>query len=61
MEYQGATRTAAFAAIEEKIRANTAAVLEVMAAKRISPRAAALALATEQVRAAMSYRRFSIF
>jgi glutamate dehydrogenase (NAD(P)+) len=61
MEYHGATRAAAFAAIEEKIRANTAAMLDMVAAKDISPRQAALALATAQVRAAMACRRFSIF
>jgi len=60
MEYRGATRAAAFAAIEEKIRANTSAVLDAVRAKRTSPRRAALDLATEQVRRAMSYRRFSI-
>lgn len=60
MEYRGATRAAAFAAIEEKIRANTSAVLDAVKAKRIAPRQAALDLATEQVREAMRYRRFSI-
>jgi glutamate dehydrogenase (NAD(P)+) len=60
MEYLGATRAAAFAAIEEKVRANTSAVLDVVSAKRIAPRQAALDMATEQVRQAMRYRRFSI-
>ena len=60
MEYQGATRTAAFAAIEEKIRANTNAVLEAVRAQHISPRRAALDVATAEVKRAMSYRRFSI-
>jgi glutamate dehydrogenase (NAD(P)+) len=60
MEYRGATQTAAFAAIEEKIRANTGAVLDAVTAKRVSPRQAALDLATAQVKRAMSYRRFSI-
>jgi glutamate dehydrogenase (NAD(P)+) len=60
MEYHGATRSAAFAAIEEKIRANTTAVLEAMTARRIPPRAAALTLATERVEQAMRHRRFSI-
>jgi glutamate dehydrogenase (NAD(P)+) len=60
MEYQGATRTVAFAAIEEKIRDNTRAVLETTKTKRIPPRQAAGDLATARVRKAMSYRRFSI-
>jgi glutamate dehydrogenase (NAD(P)+) len=59
MEYRGATEAAAFAAIEEKIRANTSAVLEAVTARRVSPRQAALDLATAQVKQAMSYRRFS--
>jgi glutamate dehydrogenase (NAD(P)+) len=61
MEYRGATRSAAFAAIEEKVRANTAAVLDAARARRVSPRRAAVDLATAQVRRAMSVRRFSIF
>jgi glutamate dehydrogenase/leucine dehydrogenase len=61
MEYRGATRAAAFAAIEEKIRANTGAVLDAARTKRVSPRRAALDLATAEVNRAMSYRRFSIF
>jgi glutamate dehydrogenase (NAD(P)+) len=60
MEYQGATRSSAFAAIEEKTRANTEAVLEAARAKRILPRQAALDLAAARVRQAMSYRRFPI-
>ena len=60
MEYRGASQPAAFAAIEEKIRANTRAMLDAMAARRIPPREAALALATQRVREAMSVRRFSI-
>ena len=60
MEYRGATRAAAFAMIEERTRANVSALLEVVASKHISPRRAALDLATAQVKQAMSYRRFSI-
>ncbi len=60
MEYRGATQAAAFVAIEEKIRANTSAVLDAVRAKRVSPRRAALDLATAHVKRAMSYRRFSI-
>jgi glutamate dehydrogenase (NAD(P)+) len=61
IEYRGATQAAAFAAIQEKIRANTSAVLDVARAQRVSPRQAALGLATARVKRAMSYRRFSIF
>jgi glutamate dehydrogenase (NAD(P)+) len=60
MEYRGATRTAAFAAIEEHVRANTAAVLDAARSQRVTPRQAALDLARAQVKRAMSYRRFSI-
>jgi glutamate dehydrogenase (NAD(P)+) len=60
MEYRGATEAAALAAIAEKIRANTGAVLEAARTKRVPPRQAALDLATGQLKRAMSYRRFSI-
>lgn len=60
MEYRGATRAAAFTMIEEQVRANTGAVLEEVDKKRVSPRRAALDLATAQVKQAMSYRRFSL-
>jgi glutamate dehydrogenase (NAD(P)+) len=59
MEYRGATQAAAFAAIEEKVRANTGAVLDAVRARRVSPRRAAIDLAIAQVKRAMSYRRFS--
>lgn len=61
LEYQGATQAAALAAIEEKIRANTAAVLDAAKAKGIPPRRAAVELTTARVRESMTYRRFSIF
>ena len=60
MEYAGATRSAAFAAIEEKIRANTEAVLAEVKAKGMLPREAAVNLASRRVRQAMELRRFSI-
>jgi glutamate dehydrogenase (NAD(P)+) len=60
MEYQGATQTAAFSAIEERVRQNTEAVLAVVKAERLAPRRAAERLAAERVRQAMSYRRFSV-
>jgi glutamate dehydrogenase (NAD(P)+) len=61
LEYRGATQSAAFAAIAEKVGANTEAVLAAARAKGIPPREAALELAVERVKKAMSLRRFSIF
>jgi len=61
MEYAGATRTAAFDAIAEKIRGNVAAVIERSRAGNLLPREAATALATERVREAMRFRRFGAF
>jgi len=61
MEYAGATETAAFQAIAEKIRANTRAVLERARSEKKTPREAAVALAGERVRNAMSTRRWSVF
>ena len=61
MEWHGATQAAAFEAIAERIRANTASVLEAAAARRVLPRQAAVDLARERVRAAMATRRGSIF
>jgi glutamate dehydrogenase (NAD(P)+) len=56
IEYHGGTQAAALAAIEDRIRDNTRAVLE-RTSKEVTPRQAAVQLATERVRAAMSYRR----
>jgi len=61
MEYHGATQSAAFVAIEERIRANTLEVLEQSRARNLTPRAAADTLAGERVKRAMSYRRWSLF
>jgi glutamate dehydrogenase (NAD(P)+)/glutamate dehydrogenase (NADP+) len=58
VEYHGGTQTTAFQMIEDKIRTNTAAVLEEAARTRGLPRQAAVALAERRVRAAMSYRRW---
>ncbi len=60
MEFAGATQSAAFDSIAEKIRANTEAVLAAAARDRVLPRAAALALAEQRVRDAMRFRRFGI-
>jgi glutamate dehydrogenase (NAD(P)+) len=61
MEYAGATRSAAFDAIEERIRANTEQVLEESRREGLLPRRAAERLALRRVERAMSYRRWSIF
>ena len=58
-EYQGGTEVQAFAAIEEKIRSNTQAVLERARSQNVTPRQAAVAVAEERVRAAMKPRRWS--
>ncbi len=58
MEYSGAAREAAFAAIAEKVRANTRAVLAAAGAHSVLPREAALVLAASRVRKAMGWRRF---
>ena len=60
-EYAGATQAGAFAAIEEKIRTNTEQVLEDSKRRQVTPREAAVALATRRVRRAMELRRWSIF
>jgi glutamate dehydrogenase/leucine dehydrogenase len=60
MEFAGATRAAAFDAIAEKVRGNVTAVLERSRREGTLPRDAAVALATERVRAAMRLRRFGL-
>ena len=57
-EYHGGTEASAFAAISDKIRANTGAVLAEAERSRLLPRAAALGLAERRVRAAMALRRW---
>jgi glutamate dehydrogenase/leucine dehydrogenase len=59
VEYRGGTDTAAFEAIAEKIRSNTAQVLEGAARAKTRPRRAAMDLALQGVRSAMQYRRWS--
>ena len=58
VEYAGGTETSAFRMIEDKVRANTAAVLSMARDMGKTPRAAAAALAEERVRRAMAYRRW---
>jgi glutamate dehydrogenase (NAD(P)+) len=61
MEYHGATARAATQAIEEKISRNTEKVMEISREKNIQPREAAIELASERIKKAMSYRRWSLF
>jgi glutamate dehydrogenase/leucine dehydrogenase len=58
VEYGGGTPRAAFEHIDERIRANTRAVLEQSRRDQVPPRAAAMALAEGRVRAAMGTRRW---
>lgn len=61
MEYQGASQAAAFGSIEEKLRRNTEMVLSASQSQGILPRQAAMDLALQRVRKAMSFRRWSLF
>jgi glutamate dehydrogenase (NAD(P)+) len=58
VEYQGGSESQAFATIDEKIRANTRAVLQEAARESKQPRPAAVALAERRVRRAMSLSRW---
>ncbi len=57
VEYHGGTKTAAFHEIEEKMKENTYAVLRKATTEGVKTRDAALNLAKERVKEAMSYRR----
>ena len=59
VEFHGGSEAAAFEAIEEKITRNTREVLEATTASGAQPRDAAIALAEQRVRKAMSTRRWS--
>jgi glutamate dehydrogenase (NAD(P)+) len=61
MEYQGASQSAAFSTIEEKLRRNTHEVLETARRDQILPREASLVLARKRVDRAMSFRRWNLF
>ncbi|UCB54438.1 MAG: Glu/Leu/Phe/Val dehydrogenase [Thiotrichales bacterium] len=61
MEFEGANQAAVFATIEEKLRMNTAQVLEDVKHKQVLPRKAAMDMAFGRVKKAMSYRRYSLF
>ncbi len=58
IEYHGGTEASALTAIDEKIRANTKAVLDDATRDGVLPRAAAVALAERRVRSAMQLRRW---
>jgi len=58
MEYHGGNETMAFAAIEEKIRRNTALVIEKSHSAGISTREAAIGMATERIWNARRTRRW---
>jgi glutamate dehydrogenase (NAD(P)+) len=58
VEYHGGTEGQALQSIDEKIRANTAEVLNRAKRDSIPPRAAAVAMAAERVEKAMSLRRW---
>jgi glutamate dehydrogenase/leucine dehydrogenase len=57
VEYRGGTQKQAFETIEEKIRENTRAVLDLAKTHSQMPLEAALALAKQRVAEAMAYRR----
>ncbi len=57
VEYRGGTQKQAFETIEEKIRENTRAVLELARSHSQIPAEAALSLAKQRVSEAMAYRR----
>ncbi|MCC6468969.1 MAG: Glu/Leu/Phe/Val dehydrogenase [Alphaproteobacteria bacterium] len=59
VEYHGGTEAQAMAVIDERIRANTRAVLDESKRAGSEPRAAALALAERRVRAAAALRRWA--
>ena len=61
MEYRGSSQQVAFDTIRDKIRANTAEMLERMDMTELPPREAAQEMAEERVRAAMASRRWSLF
>lgn len=61
VEYHEGNETTAFQTIEEKIHANTSEVLKRMSMEKILPRQAAVELAMDRLKNAMTYRRWNIF
>jgi glutamate dehydrogenase (NAD(P)+) len=60
-EYHGAMVTTALQTIEEKVRQNMEKVLEISQRQNIPPREAAMQMATDRLKKAMSLRRWSLF
>ena len=58
VEYQGGSEAAAFAAIDDRVRSNTGAVLDRASSGRMLPRAAAVELARTRVERARRTRRW---
>ena len=61
MEYRGACETTAMQAIQEKVRRNTEQVLADAKANQVLPRQAAVDLALNRIRKAMSFKRWTIY
>ncbi len=61
MEYAGASESAAFETIAEKLRNNTEEVLEKTTKQGMLPREAAMEMAVARVKKSMSYRRWNIY
>jgi len=61
MEYKGATQTAAFEAIQERLRQNTRQILNDVKGKQVLPRQAAIDMALQRIKRAVSYKRWSVF
>ncbi|MDH5720802.1 MAG: Glu/Leu/Phe/Val dehydrogenase [Spirochaetia bacterium] len=61
VEYHSGNKTLAFNTIEEKIRQNTKEVLKFIKEKNIRPREAAVKIAKQRIKKAMSFKRWSIF
>ena len=59
LEYGGGTQGQLFPLIDEKVRGNTAEMLDRMKKGRVLPREAAVAMARERVGEAMKYQRFN--
>ena len=60
IEYRGGSESAALVLVDEKIRANTKAVLDEVRRTGVLPRTAATSLATERVHRAMRMRRWHV-
>jgi glutamate dehydrogenase (NAD(P)+) len=61
LEYERASESAVYDTIAEKLRRNTEQVLARAKREQVEPRVAAIELAVERVKKAMSYRRFTTF